>query len=374
MKSILFLVDSLRVGGAERALVSLLTHIDVTKYEITVLSITDGGEFAERIQSIDRVDYRYLISSQSSFLDKLKYKLIYSWLPPRLSYRLFVPKGHDVEIAFCEGYTTKLIGASTNLSARRIAWVHTDLLDNNWPLKSGIFSNLEEEKSCYARFDTVAGVSEIVVTGLKTFLPNKDIRRVYNLVDSEEIISKSREQTCFPHDLNCFNIVSVGRLERVKGFDRLVEAVARLREEGVANLSLTIVGDGTHRQFLSDMIKEYGLESTVTLTGSQSNPYSIMRGKDLFVCSSRCEGYNLAIAEAMVLGIPIVSTRCSGPVEILQDGKYGVLCDNSVEGLYNTIKLFVQQPGLCNQYAQLSKERSNFFRIDSVINQIEQLL
>ena len=99
-----------------------------------------------------------------------------------------------------------------------------------------------------------------------------------------------------------------------------------------------------------------------------------MRGKDLFVCSSRCEGYNLAIAEAMVLGIPIVSTRCSGPVEILQDGKYGVLCDNSVEGLYNTIKLFVQQPGLCNQYSQLSKERSNFFRIDSVINQIEQLL
>jgi glycosyltransferase involved in cell wall biosynthesis len=122
------------------------------------------------------------------------------------------------------------------------------------------------------------------------------------------------------------------------------------------------------------MVQEFQLESMVTLTGSQSNPYSVMRGRSLYVCSSQYEGYNLAIAEAMVLGLPVVSTRCAGPIEILQDGNYGHLCENSEEGIYQAIKGFLLCPDQREQYARLSLERQSVFQKEAIMKQIDQLL
>lgn len=367
-------MDSLRIGGAERALVTLLSHLDAARYKVTVLSISDGGFFSDLVKSKKGIDYRSLVSARLTFIDKIKSKLIYGWLSPKWVYRIFVPKNNDVEIAFCEGFTTKLIGASCNGNAKHIAWVHSDLEGNNWPLRNGVFDSLEEERSCYERFDTIVAVSDLVKDGLERILPNEDLRRIYNLVDADAIIAKSTENTNSASDPNCFNMISVGRLEQVKGYDRLIRAVARLKNDGFKDVSLTIVGGGTQYQALYDMIQEYELESIVTLTGSQSNPYSIMKGRDLYVCASRYEGYNLAIAEAMVLGLPVASTRCAGPIEILQDGKYGLLCDNNEEGIYQMIKEILLQPDLCEHYTQLSIERQHLFQKEVIMDQIGELL
>lgn len=343
MKKVLFLVDSLRIGGAERALATMLATIDKSRYDITVLSIVDGGYFADLIKSNESINYRYIASSNATFVDKVKVKLIYKYLTAKLVYKWFVPKDNDVEIAFCEGFTTKVIGASTNKVAKQIAWVHTDLKGNNWPLDNGVFDSLDEEISCYDCYDTVVGVSDIVKNGLFDILRNKNIRRIYNLVDESEIKSKSQSPSLFALEKNRFNIISVGRLEYVKGYDRLINAFARLRNDGFENITLTIVGEGSQKEILFEMIQKSHLEDVVTLTGGQENPYAIMRGRDLFVCASRYEGYNIAIVEAMILDIPVLSTKCSGPEEVLQNGRYGTLCENNEQGLYDGIHACLRQ-------------------------------
>ena len=94
---------------------------------------------------------------------------------------------------------------------------------------------------------------------------------------------------------------------------------------------------------------------------------------DVFVCSSRAEGFSLVIAEAMVLGIPVVSTECSGPNELLQEGRCGILIENSEEGLYQGIKVLLDD-GKLKEYGDLALSRSAIFGIGETMFRIEQLL
>lgn len=374
MIKLLFLVESLRVGGAERSLTSLVKHLDKYKYDITILTIADGGYFADVIKTIPGIKYRFLTSTRSTLIDKLKIRLIYRWLSPKLIYYLFIPKGFDSEVAFCEGLGTKIIGASINRHAKHIAWIHTDLKENNWPVNHGVFRDISEEIKCYRNFDTIVGVSDTVCNRLREFVDNKNITRIYNIVDADDIREKSLEPSKYNHSKDKFNIVSVGRLEHVKGYDRLINVAARLANEGYYNFTLTIVGGGREYASLIDRIRKTGLEDIVTLTGMQPNPYSIIAGCDLFICPSRNEGFNIAIAEAMILGLPVISTWCPGPNEILQEGKYGILCENSEAGIYNAIKAFLDDPSLKDKYSKLSVEGQAMFNQDEILKQLYELI
>ena len=370
MKKLLLFVESLKIGGAERALVSLLECIDKSKFDITVLSIADRGYFTTIVKSITGIKYKYIVSSRNTFFDKLKIKLIYRWLPASMMYRIFVPKGFDTEVAFCEGLSTKIIGASTNRKSKHIAWVHTDLKENNWPIDNGTFKKLEEEICCYKRYDTIIGVSDTVCVGLRDLLENKDIIRIYNLLDVDEIKSKSKVDSEFKPKRGEINIVSVGRLEYVKGFDRLINVVSTLVKSGYKGFNLTIVGDGSEYHKLREIVNNNELQNYVTFTGMQHNPFPIVKSRDLFVCPSRHEGYNLAIAEAMILGLPIISTRCTGPNELLDNGRYGILCENNESAIYNSLKSILDNRSLLDKYSELSRERCRIFQKEKIINQI----
>ena len=99
-----------------------------------------------------------------------------------------------------------------------------------------------------------------------------------------------------------------------------------------------------------------------------------MSESDLFVCSSRAEGFSLVIAEAMVLGIPVISTYCSGPNELLQEGKYGMLVENSEKGLYAGLVNALNDMERMRDYAKAAQERIYDFIPSQIINQIESLI
>ena len=107
---ILFFIESLGGGGAEKVLSTIVKHIDTQKFDITVCVITAGGKYDEEVRR--RVRLCSLLKSSEEYhgLEKilywLKYHLIYDWLPYRLVYELFIPKGNDLEIAFVEGFAT----------------------------------------------------------------------------------------------------------------------------------------------------------------------------------------------------------------------------------------------------------------------------
>lgn len=119
-------------------------------------------------------------------------------------------------------------------------------------------------------------------------------------------------------------VLSVGRLVPQKDHATLLRAFARLRQNRTARL--VILGEGPERGTLHTLATRLGIESDVSLPGTDAHPYRFMRRCGVFVLSSAWEGFGNVLIEAMACGAPAISTNCpSGPAEILENGKYGPL-------------------------------------------------
>lgn len=376
MKKVLFLIEDFGCGGAERVLCTLLNNLDTTEYHITVCTITGGGELEAQLPTTISLFAILKCSGKEGVFQSLwyriKYNLIYHWLPTWLVYHLFVSKGYDVEVAFVEGFATKLLAASSNKKANKVAWVHCDLKEFPWPVNTGVFKSLDEEKTAYSKYDEVAVVSEASKNHFIEIYGLADRTRcIYNPIDRKAIRELASLGKRDARDRR-FRFVSVGRLTEAKGYDRLIEAAARLKREGLG-FELWIIGEGSDRSLLEKRVEESGLTNVVKFLGFQKNPYQYLNQCDCFVCSSRTEGYSLVIAEAMCVGLPVISTRCAGPEEILDGGRYGVMVENSTEGLYVGMSMVLKMMNL-NRLKQLSVERAKSFDLEKTMREVYDVL
>ena len=370
-KSLLFFIESLSGGGAETVLVTLLSHLDYRKYNVKLLTLVDNGELRNDIDR-GKVSYSAIIYPSTHLLprtwNKVKYKLIYHYLPIKRVNRWIIPqKGIDLYVAFTEGFSTKLLAYSPG---KKIAWVHTDLKQNPWPLKLAIFKEHNEEKDVYARYDTIVSVSHAVENIMKGYYGLHQTQTIYNPVDGIKILEQSRLD-CNVKVSGDFNIVTSGRLVYQKGFDLLIPIMGKLMKEGL-DIHLYIFGNGPERNKLETIAALNGVADNVHFVGFMKNPFPLMRQADLFVCSSRAEGFSLVIAEAIILGLPVISMSCSGPDELLKGGKYGVLC-NSYEELAHAIKKAVTEKGYLQELSKKAISRKPFFDIQKTMSQVETL-
>lgn len=372
-KKVLFVIESLAGGGAEKVLSVIVKYFDYDKYEITVCPIVDEGIYCDDVKS-QVTDYKPIVSYKGSPLSRLwnriKYKLIYSYLPIDWVYKMLIPKGHDVEVAFCEGFVTKLL-AYANSKSKKLTWVHTDLKDNPWPIELGIYKDIEEERRTYSVYEKIVFVSQYAQHSFCELYDLKDkLITIYNPIDVADIRCKVGQRR---QNYEGIRLISVGRLVIQKGYDRLLKVIKNMHDDGY-RIYLTILGEGPERKALEHYVEVHDMQSYVSLPGFYENPYQKMSESDLFICSSRAEGFSLVIAEAMVLGIPVISTDCSGPNELLQGGKYGMLVENSKEGMYKGIKALLDNHNMLNNLGNLSLTRGNMFDVDNAMRRIEQLL
>ncbi|MCP4690385.1 MAG: glycosyltransferase, partial [Desulfobacterales bacterium] len=180
----------------------------------------------------------------------------------------------------------------------------------------------------YPLNDGVIAVSRGVADDLirNIGLPEEKVRMVYNPVVSREMDDMAGERVDHPWLLSGESpiIMGAGRFTGEKDFPTLVRAFARLRRK--RQCRLMILGEGKMQGALESLAAELGVEEDLALPGFVANPYKYMAKAHLFVLSSAWEGFGMVLAEAMAVGLPVVSTDCPlGPREILEDGRHGPL-------------------------------------------------
>ena len=375
MKKILFILPSLSVGGLERVQVTIANALARRGHDVTVMILNPNKELAGDLDERVRLVYKpYKPHPIMSKIPYIRHKFYDDGMwetraTPKTLYKYYVGnEKYDVEIGFFRGLPVKIISGSTNQNSVKLAWVHSDFkvcagITNN-------FKDFESAKTAYGKFDKIVCVSKQAVQSFsEVFGCKENVQAIYNLLPTEEILKKADEQIDLQK--NKKTICSVGRLGQEKGYDRLINAFARLSQDGI-DCDLWLIGDGNERENLQARLKEKGLNN-VTFLGKQANPYKYMSKADLYVCSSLYEGYNLTVAEALILGVPTLSTNCTGPCEILDGGKYGVIVDNSEDGLYFGIKELLTNADKLAHFKQRALERKDFFDEEKICKDIERL-
>jgi glycosyltransferase involved in cell wall biosynthesis len=219
--------------------------------------------------------------------------------------------------SFQPGVWGRLFGAE----ARLVATVHNVYPYFREPdLRSRLKRGLERE-SLQRRPARVVCVSQGVRAALPPDWPAAEV--VENGIVIERVRALAAKRNLRRAGMEGPLLVSAGRLETQKGYDLLLHALAKVRRDIPARLSL--IGDGTQRLALEQLAHRLGVADAVSFAGYQENPFPYLRAGDLYVSSSRHEGFGQSVLEAMSLGLPVVSTSTAGMGEVLRDGQNGFL-------------------------------------------------
>ena len=329
---ITFVINNLSGGGAERILVNILNNLDRHKFEPRLFLFEYEGDYLKSLSKDIEIGFSKKCTtskkSRISIFNSIK-KQFNRYTSGSKELEEFI-KEDDCVVAYLEKMSTYALGKIIRKSNKcSYAWLHTNASD---------FSTIHKflSKKYYKYYKNVFCVSsECAEIAKKEFSKLSDkIEYIYNPIEIEKIIEKSNENSFY--DLpSGKNIVAIGRLTTQKAFDTLIKAFALIK---VSNVNLIILGEGEEREYLEALIKENNLEEKVQLPGFVNNPFAILKKSDLFVLSSRIEGLPTVLIEALALNKKIVSTKCSGSREILNNGEYGYLVEvDDVEELAEKI-------------------------------------
>ncbi len=269
----------------------------------------------------------------------------------------------DIVVGANEGRAT-FIGLLAAKIVRKpfIAWVH-----NNWTYFKDVntWRGVLALKIACILSDKVVICSEGAAGSIMELVGRiSNLRMIYNGIPTDSIRKLADEP--LPDPLGKIydrpTVVTVGRLDYQKGHEYLISAHAQLLRERIPH-NLVIVGQGGLLPELQQQAASLGVTDSVHFVGFHTNPYPFMKRATVFALPSRFEGFGLALAEAMACGTPVVSFNCpSGPEEILDGGKYGLLAKpESPESLAEEIKQLLCNPKLHEKFAQLALQRSQVF-------------
>lgn len=309
--SILFV--SLVTSGSGRLLSDLLRFVDLERYRITLLVLT-GGQSREEVPACVR-----LIAGD--YFSSLARRIAGIFAIARLC------RSHDTIVTYAELTSTYMTILGALMAFKRpIGAVHNHLstifrYKGRSPIHRACISLL------YPALRKIIACSDGVADDLRRAFGLKNVVSIPNSVDIDRIRALSLEPmpAGFSPLFDRPVVMAIGVLGFQKGHDVLLRAFAHVKRAGYPH-RLIIAGEGEDRDKLRTLIQELGLSDAVELIGYIRNPFPLLRRADLFVLSSRFEGFALVLAEAMALGVPIVSTDCNcGPREVLAQGRCGVL-------------------------------------------------
>ena len=333
MTRICFLFSDLKLSnGVSRVAIAIANLLSQREdVDITLIALYEYEKEASKLVS-PRVHVKKFFGFYFRGFDKLV-----DLIPHRLLYSLVLKKGnYDVEIGFQYNMPTKIVAASNNYNAAHIAWMH----GYDYGLKL---------KDFYPKLDKVICVSRCNSERLyKEMDGNVITDYCYNPINDEAIVKNGNVDISIKRN-NDSVFVSVGRHSPEKGYSRLLDIVSRLKDEGY-KFKLWLIGDGPTHSELIKKTEQLELSDYVVFVGAQENPHKYTSKADVFVCSSFSEGYSTACTEAIMLGVPVITTNVSGGEEIINESQAGLLTEMSDESLYEGMKKVLDHPELIQNW------------------------
>lgn len=360
------MIPDLAGGGAEKVLVNLVNNMDRSKYDITVKTIFDVG--VNRDKLLPHIKREYCIKRQ--FRGNTRFFTLFQ---PEFLFKRFIKEHYDIIVSYLDGSAARIVSGCGDKNTKIVSWIHCVMDTKESAAVS--FRSYDEAKKCYSRFDQTVCVSKMSMECFCRILDfEKPVTVLYNTNDSTEIIKKSKERIDdVSFDKEYLNICSIGKITPVKGYDRLAKIHYRLVRDGIKN-RVYIIGDGSERQRIQSYIEKNDLQESFFFLGFKENPYKYLSRCDLFVCSSLSEGFSTAVTEALVIGVPVITTLCSGMTEMLgEHNEYGIVTENSEEALYEGIKKMLTIPGILEDYAERAKRRGKKFSTEKTVRAVEEM-
>lgn len=384
MKSILFVINTMGMGGGEKALLELLKQIDMEKYEVSLLVLTGQGELIDQIpEKVTVLNEQFFpisvlnypgrirlmktvikaLCTRGILFKRMKYIVENLWDMIRkgnVQYdKLFwkilsdgaqrQSKRYDLAVAYLEGGAAYYVASYVN-AGKKAAFVHI-----NYEL-AGYNRKLDED--CYLDFDCIFTVAKAVKEVFLSAYPEcrERTKVFYNLIDREQILKKAKEPGGFSDDFQGFRILTVGRLVPQKAHDIAIMAMEILKKKR-KGFRWYILGEGNLRKKLEEQIRRAGLERDFILLGTVDNPFPYYAQCDLYVHGTYLEGKSVAVEEAQILGCAILASDYSGVQEQVRDGVDGEVCKLDPEILAHRILDFADHPEKRKEYGLAASKR-----------------
>lgn len=395
MKKVLFYIPFIKTGGIEKVALEYLKGLLSKGYVVELLIDYDMGEKGNTLlndvpsivdisfvkaENISKLIYRFrTLGKKYKLFNLFLYGLIlfFDFFYFHLKIKKIINnKQYDAVISFYQ-FLPSYITSIKN--TKHIIWLHGSVEH----FFGGIMRFFRKK---YGRkldkYDYICTIADEMKEQVMEFYPKIDkskIKRIYNPVNFDLIKSKSQDYS----ELSDLDrqliaekyICSVSRIdENQKDITTLILAYEKLVKGDQIQNKLYIIGDGPHKSSLENLVKSKGLPHRILFLGNKNNPYVWMKNADLFILSSKFEGFGLVLVESMICETFVISSNCmTGPVEILQNGKFGDIFDvGNFEELATTIKKNLSNTHDKQLKILLAKEKSREFdaeyAIDSLID------
>lgn len=379
MKRIAFFVQWMLCGGVENALIALSNKLIENGNDVTIYAIAAKGEFIKKISP--KVQFKKIpmleklrnsipvggtkITVRECF-EKKEYFRAAKFLVrhkmnkcpfaelnvnlekiPQLAEKYDIAVNFHMHSPFLVWYLSERVNADVKLT-----WIHNDFETTQYDIRL-----LKQYLEC---IDGFYGVSNKLVQEFAAILPEYQDRTqvALNIVPVNEIIRKAGE--CYPKEFaevsaQKLKILTVGRLEEQKGYDIAVRVCKKLVEKNLA-IEWFVLGDGTLRAELEGEIRKFELEDYFHLLGVRMNPYPYFKYCDIYVQTSKHEGYVTTVTEAKIFSRPIVCTDVSGAREQLMDGVSGDIADIDASSVLRKLARLIKESERRAKYSQKLRE------------------
>jgi glycosyltransferase involved in cell wall biosynthesis len=386
-KKIAFIIGKMTQGGPARYLLNILSLIDFSKYEVTIILFNPGGLFFKDIPSNVKIEY---VNPRGLFCafhdDKVSY---IKWLPIRIilkligeiliklfkyekqlkwklkEYFLSEEKNYfSLGIALSEGipiyYLSRFIKAKV-----KVGRVPTDYEKANL--------NKKFDRYYYKNMNYLMSVSDENSRTLKNSFPSlaDKIITVENIVSRSIILSKAQNGKSFEDDFEGIRLLTLSRIDKTKGIDLALKACKVLVEEGF-NIKWYFMGEGEKKLF-DTLSSNFGLAGNFVFLEPKSNPFAFMKDADIYVQPSRYEGKSNAVNEAKALYKPIVITNFTTAPDHIEHMKNGIIAEMNPESLAKSIQKIIDNIDLRVKFSDHLKNnfKSNKEGVKKILNLID---